>query len=159
MCVCVGVHVSVCVWAEVGGTQSSLLCFKTLPAALHISFSLMEQRISLHGTKALECVDSVCYERLKRRSWCVWHWNTMTLLGSEHSILIRSKFKSGEIFASPPTETLLHLIRKRWLFTDAWWVLSHNGCRKMCACVSHTLLWNILEAIFGFVPVGRCIRF
>jgi len=35
----------------------------------------------------------------------------MTLLGSEHSILIRSKFKSGEIFVSPPKEMLLgHLL-------------------------------------------------
>lgn len=31
----------------------------------------------------------------------------MTLLGSEHSILIRSKFKSGEIFVSPPKQNNL----------------------------------------------------
>lgn len=40
-----------------------------------------------------------------------WHWNLtvtrMTLLGSEHSVLIRSKFRSGKIFHTEPLSSTL----------------------------------------------------
>ncbi len=72
--VCAYVCVCVCKRAEGGGTQSSLLSFKTLPAAPHISFSLMEQRISSawdQSAWARECMRIVCAMRgWSASTWC-----------------------------------------------------------------------------------------
>ncbi len=55
VCVC-----GVCVRrAEEVGLSRASSAFKTLPAALHISFSLMEQRISSAWDQALERVNAV----------------------------------------------------------------------------------------------------